>query len=176
PAAHGGPSAGNRAAGASGGAGAGLTPSPSRTGEVTSLSPRGTPGTPGSATSPTSVVSAGSSPSAVSTAPGRSSSSSPAVRQGTLTISPATLDLVSVNGTATGQLTITASGGPVSSYSITAGSALAGHLTVSPASGSLTAGQSVTITVTSTSLIALDGQLTVNPGAGNVTVLVSVGL
>jgi len=91
-------------------------------------------------------------------------------------VSPATLDLVSVNGTGTGQLTITASGGPVSSYSITAGSSLVGHLTVSPSSGSLTSGQSVTITVTSTSLLGLDGQLAVNPGGHSVTVLLSVGL
>jgi RNA polymerase sigma factor (sigma-70 family) len=167
--AHGGPSARN-------GAGAGLAPSSSRPGGATSPAQPGTSATPGSATSPASGTSAGSSPSAASTAPGSSSSSSPAVSQGTLKVSPATLDLVSVNGTATGQLTITASGGPVSSYSITAGSALAGHLTVSPSSGSLASGQSVTITVTSTSLLALDGQLTVSPGGQGVTVLLSIGL
>jgi RNA polymerase sigma factor (sigma-70 family) len=168
--AHGGPSA---RSGASGGVGTGLAPSSSRPGGTTTLAQPGTSATPGSATS--SATSAGSSPSAASTAPA-SSPSSPAVSQGTLKVSPATLDLVSVNGTATGQLTITASGGPVSSYSVTAGSALAGHLNVSPSSGSLASGQSVTITVTSTSLLALDGQLTVNPGGQSVTVLLSVGL
>ena len=93
-----------------------------------------------------------------------------------MTVSPGTLALVVVNGTATGKLTITAAGGPVSSYSVAVGSALAGKLTVSPSSGSLTSGQSVTITVTSASLIGLDGQLTVSPGGQKVTVLLSVGL
>jgi RNA polymerase sigma factor (sigma-70 family) len=168
--AHGGPSA---RSGAGGGVGTGPAPSSSRPGGTTTLAQPGTAATPGSATS--SATSAGSPPSAVATAPG-TSPSSPAVSPGTLKTSPATLDLVSVDGTATGQLTITANGGPVSSYSITAGSSLAGHLTVSPSSGSLASGQSVTITVTSTSLLALDGQLTVNPGGQSVTVLLSVGL
>ena len=57
-----------------------------------------------------------------------------------------------VGGTASGKLTITAKGGPVSDYSITVGPALAGKLTVSPSSGSLAAGASATVTVTSTSL------------------------
>jgi hypothetical protein len=92
-----------------------------------------------------------------------------------LSVSPGTLDLAAVNGTATGDITITARGGPVS-YSVAAGSSLAGKLTVSPSSGSLTAGQSVTIAVTSTSLLGLDGRLTVNPGGESVTVLLSVGL
>ena len=93
-----------------------------------------------------------------------------------MTISTGTLDLAAVNGTASGKLTITAKGGPVSDYSITVGSALAGKLTVSPSSGSLAAGASATVTVTSTSLLALDGQLTVNPGGQTVTVVLSVGL
>jgi hypothetical protein len=98
------------------------------------------------------------------------------VSQGTLTTSTGTLDLATVNGTASGTLTITAQGGPVSDYSITVGPALAGKLTVSPSSGSLAAGASATVTVTSTSLIALDGQLTVNPGGHTVTVVVSIGV
>ena len=93
-----------------------------------------------------------------------------------MTTSTGTLDLVTVNGTASGKLTITAKGGPVSDYSITVGSALAGKLTVSPSSGSLGAGASVTVTVTSRSLIALDGQLTVNPGDRTVTVVLSIGV
>jgi hypothetical protein len=97
------------------------------------------------------------------------------VSQGTVTVSPGTLDLAVVNGTGTGDVTITAHGGPVS-YSIAVGSSLAGKLTASPSSGSLASGQSVTITVTSTSLLGLDGQLTVNPGGQSVTVLLSVGL
>jgi hypothetical protein len=86
------------------------------------------------------------------------------------------VQLVTVNGTKTGTFTITASGGPVSDYSITAGSALAGKITVSPASGSLASGASVTITVTSTSLVALNGSLTIDPGGRTVTVVIAVGL
>jgi len=98
------------------------------------------------------------------------------VSAGTLSVSTGRLDLVSVNGTATGTFRLTAKGGQVSGYSVTAGSALAGHLTVSPSSGSLASGASVTITVTSTSLVALDGQLTVNPGGQTITVVLSTGL
>jgi hypothetical protein len=98
------------------------------------------------------------------------------VSQGTLSVSPGTLDLVTVNGTATGKLTLTAHGGPVSGYSITVGSALSGSLAVSPSSGSLASGASVTVTVTSTSRVALDGQLIVNPGGQTVTVVLSTGL
>jgi hypothetical protein len=91
-------------------------------------------------------------------------------------VSTGTVDLVSVNGTATGTFTLTAKGGPVSYYSITVGPALAGRLTVSPSAGSLASGASVTITVTSTSLVTLDGKLTVNPGGQTITVVLSVGL
>ena len=93
-----------------------------------------------------------------------------------MSVSTDQLDLVAVNGIATGSFTLTAKGGPVSDYSITLGSALAGSLSVSPASGSLASGASVTITVTSKSLVALDGQLTVNPGGHTITVVLSIGL
>jgi hypothetical protein len=93
-----------------------------------------------------------------------------------LSVSTGRLDLVSVKGTAVGKFTLTAKGGPVSAYSITAGSSLAGHLSVSPATGSLAAGASVTITVTSTSLVALNGQLTVNPGGHSITVVLTISL
>jgi hypothetical protein len=83
---------------------------------------------------------------------------------------------VAVKGTATGTFTLTARGGPVSNYSITVAPALAGHLTVSPSAGSLAAGASVTITVTSTSPVTLDGTLTVNPGGHTITVVLSLGL
>jgi hypothetical protein len=95
---------------------------------------------------------------------------------GTLSVSTGRLALVSVNGIASAKFTLTAHGGPVSDYSVTVGSTLAGHLTVSPSSGSLAAGASVTITVTSTSLVALDGQLIVNPGGQTITVVLSIGL
>ena len=81
-----------------------------------------------------------------------------------------------MKGTAIGKFTLTAKGGPVSAYSITAGSALAGRISVSPASGSLAAGASVTITVSSKSLVALDGKLTVNPGGLTITVVLTISL
>jgi len=83
---------------------------------------------------------------------------------------------VAVSGTATGRFTLTANGGPVSAYSITVGPTLAGSISVSPSTGSLASGASVTITVTSTSLVALDGQLTVNPGGRTITVVLTVSL
>jgi RNA polymerase sigma factor (sigma-70 family) len=133
----------------------------------------GTPGAPGaSSTSP-----AGSSSSAAATSPASSSTPAPATAsQGTLAVSTGTVHLVSVNGTKTGTFTITASGGPVSDYSITVGSAVAGKITVSPATGSLASGASVTITVSSASLVALDGSLTINPGGRSVTVVLAVSL
>ena len=131
-----------------------------------------TPGAPGSASATTSPSpAAGSSSSSLSTP----AASSPA-SAGTLSVSTGLLDLVSVNGTATGRFTLTAHGGPVSGYSVTVGSTLVGHISVSPSSGSLASGASVTITVTSTSLVALAGQLTVSPGGEVITVVLSIGL
>ncbi|HWM97900.1 MAG TPA: sigma-70 family RNA polymerase sigma factor [Streptosporangiaceae bacterium] len=173
--AHGGPSGrnggGSGISGSSRGtgiAGQGLLPSASPGGVTT------TPvalSSPGASTSP--ATSTGTSPASASA----SSSSAPSSpNPGTLSSSTGRLDLVSVKGTAIGRFTLTAKGGPVSGYSITAGSALAGHISVSPSSGSLAAGASVTVTVTSTSLVALAGQLTVNPGGLGITVVLSISL
>jgi RNA polymerase sigma factor (sigma-70 family) len=170
--AHGGPSGRNGGGGISGGsrgagtAGQGLAPSASPGGVTTTpvaLSSPGASTSPATSTSPV-PVSANSS----------SAPSSP--NPGTLTSSTGRLDMVSVKGTAIGRFTLTAKGGPVAAYSITAGSALAGHISVSPSSGSLAAGASVTVTVTSTSLVALSGQLTVNPGGLTITVVLSISL
>ena len=138
----------------------------------------GAPGAPGSAsatTNPTSAAGSSSSSAPSSSAPS-SSKPSESASAGTLSVSTGQLNLVAVNGTATGKFTLTAHGGPVSGFSVTVGSTLAGHITVSPTSGSLASGASVTITVTSASLVALDGQLTVNPGGQTITVLLSIGL
>jgi predicted DNA-binding protein (UPF0251 family) len=168
--AHGGPSGRDGGGGISGSsrgtgtAGQGLAPSASPGGVTT------TPvalSSPGASTSPATST---------SPAPASSSSTPSSPDPGTLTSSTGRLDLVSVKGTAVGRFTLTAKGGPVSSYSITAGSALAGHISVSPSSGSLAAGASVTVTVTSTSLVALAGQLTVNPGGLAITVVLSISL
>jgi RNA polymerase sigma factor (sigma-70 family) len=161
---HGGPSGSSGSNGSSGTAGPGLVPSASPGGITTTPVALRSPGAPNPAgTSP--ATSAGNA-SAVPSSPGA----------GTLSVSTGRLDLVSVKGIATGTFTLTAAGGPVGAYSITAGSSLAGHISVSPSSGSLAAGGSVTITVTSTSLVALNGQLTVNPGGHAITVVLSISL
>ena len=113
--------------------------------------------------------------SASRTPAGRPSTAAPA-GEGTLEVSTGRLDLVSLNGTATATFTLTAAGGPVARYTITVGSTLAGGVTVSPATGSLAAGASATITVTATRPIALDGRLTVDPGGQTITVALSLGL
>jgi RNA polymerase sigma factor (sigma-70 family) len=166
--AHGGPSGNVGNGGNTGNGGNGLTPS------------AGTHGGPTTPTTPIAFRSSGAPGSAGATTPpastaGSSSPASASASAGTLSVSTGQLHLVSVNGTATSKFTLTAQGGPVS-YSITVGSALAGRLTVSPSSGSLASGASVTITVTSTSLVAVNGQLTVNPGGHTITVVLSVGL
>jgi RNA polymerase sigma factor (sigma-70 family) len=161
--AHGAPS-GNTGNGGTGGNG--LTPSAGTHGGTTTPIAFRPPGAPGSAAATTPPASA---------APGSSSPAPASASAGTLSVSAGQLHLVSVNGTATSKFMLTAQGGPVS-YSITVGSALAGSLKVSPFSGSLASGASVTITVTSTSLVAVDGQLTVNPGGHTITVVLSVGL
>ena len=68
---------------------------------------------------------------------------------GTLSVSPLHLGLgLSLGGSYTGTLTLTAVGGPVSNYHITVPVALLEDITLSRTSGSLAAGQSVHITVT----------------------------
>jgi RNA polymerase sigma factor (sigma-70 family) len=145
------------------------------------LAPPALPGGGGTAT--TTPVVLPSSPGALTSTPATGASPAPPPASsaappgsGTLSSSAGRLVLASVQGTAIGKFTLTAKGGPVSAYSITAGSALAGRISVSPASGSLAAGASVTITVTSKSLVALEGKLTVNPGGLTITVVLSIGL
>jgi RNA polymerase sigma factor (sigma-70 family) len=168
--AHGGPSGAR--GGSSGRGGNALAPSASMPHATTAPVAFRSPGAPGSASATTNSSSAAGSSSSQ---PSSSQTPVPA-SAGTLSVSTGRLALVSVNGTASAKFTLTAHGGPVSDYSVTVGSTLAGHLTVSPSSGSLAAGASVTITVTSTSLVALDGQLIVNPGGQTITVVLSLGL
>jgi len=52
---------------------------------------------------------------------------------------------------------------------------LIGKLAVSPASGTLDAGDSATVTITVTGLVTLDTTLTVEPGGQQVTVLLGLG-
>ena len=125
--------------------------------------------TGGSSSAAATASSPGSSPS-----PSQAAQSSPSVVvQGSLQVSLSQLKLVAVTGLPTGTFTLTAQGGPISSYSVSGGG---GQLTVSPSSGSIEAGGNVTITVTATRLIAIDTTLTINPGGQTVTVLLTLSL
>jgi DNA-directed RNA polymerase specialized sigma24 family protein len=150
----------------------GGTPAPGR---VTSQSSH-----PARAPSGTATATSRSSSGSTSPAPGSSSASSPSsaaasssapAAQGTLTVSPSRVVLAAVSGHGTGTFTLTAKGGPVS-YTISGPSGLS----VSPASGSLASGASVTITVTSATLVTLNDQLTINPGGYAVTVVLNISL
>jgi hypothetical protein len=143
-------------------------PVPSLAGS-TGPGPSAVPGPSGS----TVPAASSGTPTSAATSPA-SSPAATVVIQGTLSVSPGTLDLVAVNATATGTLTLTAEGGPIGHYSVTVASAVAGEITVSPSSGSLAAGASETVTVTSDSLLAVDAQILVEPGSHTVTVLLSL--
>lgn len=94
-----------------------------------------------------------------------------AVTAGTLSVSPTTVLLSPLLG---GSLTLTASGGPVS-WSVSEPASLIGELLVTPESGTLSAGESVTVAVTVSGLVSLDSQLTVQPGGHVVTVVLGLG-
>jgi hypothetical protein len=68
-----------------------------------------------------------------------------------------------------GTFTLTAHGGPVS-WSISAPSQLLSDVSLSQSSGTLQAGQSVTIRVSVVGVAALDEPLTISPGGQTVTV------
>lgn len=68
-----------------------------------------------------------------------------------------------------GSFTLTAHGGPVN-WSVSAPGQLLADVSLSQSSGTLQAGQSVTITVTVTGIAALDEPLTISPGGQTVTV------
>jgi RNA polymerase sigma factor (sigma-70 family) len=133
----------------------------------------GPPGSGGPTAIPSSAGSEGTgSQSVTATTP---ASATPTglvtLARGTLTVSPTTVLLSPVLG---GSLTLTARGGPVG-WTITEPAGLIGRLTVSPASGTLNAGDSATVHITVNGLVTLDTQLTVNPGGQLVTVLLGVG-
>ena len=90
---------------------------------------------------------------------------------GTLAVSPTTIVLAPLLGST---LTLTAQNGPVT-WSIAVPASLVGELTVSPAAGTLAAGESAQVTISVTGLASLDTTLTVNPGGQQVTVLLGVG-
>jgi hypothetical protein len=164
----------------------GVTPSPARPGNsgggkqhigltiTVSGSPSATPPLQGQGSAP----GPGSGPGSSSPTPGRTqpaptpspSQTSPPPSPGTLSVSPGSVTLAGVGSTAS--VTLTASGGTVS-YSID--NPAAGDLAVSPSSGSLSAGQSVTVSVTvvSDAGLASETDLTANPGGLTIAALYS---
>jgi hypothetical protein len=87
-------------------------------------------------------------------------------------VSPTTVVLTPLLGSS---LTLTAKNGPVS-WSISEPASLLGELVVSPASGTLAAGQSTQVNISVSGLASLNTTLTVNPSGQRVTVLLGVGL
>jgi DNA-directed RNA polymerase specialized sigma24 family protein len=87
--------------------------------------------------------------------------------QGTLTVLPKSITPLPGRSVT---LILTASNGPVS-WSITLSQGLIGELSVVPASGTLTAGASATVTLTPADMFIAAGQLTVEPGGIIVTVV-----
>jgi RNA polymerase sigma factor (sigma-70 family) len=144
--------------------------------------------------SPTSPSSSHSSSPSHSPSPSHSLSpsassstatSTPPPAPGTLGVTPRTITVSPLLGAS---VRLTAAGGPVS-WSITESSGLLGRLTVSPSSGRLQAGQSVTVAISAsagTGLLArvagggvgacVGCQLTVNPGGIKVTVILAVSI
>jgi RNA polymerase sigma factor (sigma-70 family) len=128
---------------------------------------------------PSSAATTGPTRSAPTTAPAATATPTPTASSqaaappaaGTLAVSTALVLLSPLLG---GSLTLTASGGPVS-WSISEPTTLLGELTVSPASGTLSAGGTATVAITVSGLLSLDSQLTVQPGGQVVTVVLGLG-
>jgi hypothetical protein len=72
-------------------------------------------------------------------------------------------------------VTVTASGGTVN-WSVSVPASVAREISVSPASGTLLAGQQVSLSVTSNTTHSFHTTLTVNPGGHSVSVAVGFGL
>jgi RNA polymerase sigma factor (sigma-70 family) len=133
-------------------------------------------GTQPAVTTPAAGRSATPTPSASrsrSSSPSPSPSPTPKPSPGTLTASATTVRLTQATegGPYTGSFTLTATGGPVR-YSIT-DSLTAGELSISPASGSLTAGRTVTVTLSAPATggpPSFETPITVDPGSISITV------
>lgn len=121
----------------------------------------------GSASTPVATASGSGSGSSGSGSGGGSGSSSAA---GTLSVSTNNIALVLGSS---GSFTLTAHGGTVN-WSISAPSQVLGGISLSQSSGTLAAGQSVTITVTGTGVLTAGSTLTISPGNETVTVGVSL--
>jgi len=168
-----------------------VSPSPAA-GGTTPPGPSLSAPSPGHRPSPSHSPSPRHSPSpGYSPSPSASSATAtPPPPPGTLRVAPRTIVVSALSGA---NLTLTASGGPVS-WSVTESSGLIGKLSVAPTSGRLLAGQSTTVSVgVSGGLLGLAGsrvqavpgigggvcvgcQLTVNPGGIVVSVVIEIDI
>jgi len=124
----------------------------------------------GTSTPPSATAGPSALASASAAASGSASATtSTAAAAGTLSVSPATLDVVPPSS---GAITLTASGGTVD-WSVSEPSGLAKKVTVAPMSGTLAAGASATVTVTVTGSGQMHVHLTFIPGGATVTVVIS---
>jgi len=145
--------------------GAGKSPDVKHKKSAASASPSAVPSStnPAAAPKPTTTTSKPTPTKSPTKSP--SPSPSPTPSPGTLSESPATIRIPDLDDSAT--FTLTANGGPVS-FAITGPTGL----TISPASGDLTAGETVTVTVTAVGNgpPAFINDLTVDPGGLTVQV------
>jgi hypothetical protein len=137
-------------------------------------SPSASP-SPSASRSPSSPSPSPSSSPSASRSPSASPTPTPTPTQGILKVAPDTLALTSTGGTAaSGKFVLSAAGGPVGDYVIKVPASMSGKITVTPATGSLAKGGSVTVTVTVTSKTALNTYVTVDPGGITVTVVLDI--
>ena len=148
--------------------------SPAATSPVTSPAPTKStspPRTPSAA--PTGSATKAPAPSPTPTHPAPSPTpptTAPAVTPGTLAVSTTSILLSALVPTT---FTISASGGPVS-WSISEPSSLLGKVDISPASGTLQAGQSAKVSITVDGIASVDSTITINPGGHAVTILLGL--
>jgi RNA polymerase sigma factor (sigma-70 family) len=121
--------------------------------------------TPPDSASPSVAASRSAAPRTTSASPPASSPS------GTLTVSQSSITLVAPFSAT---LTLAASGGTVN-WSASLPSSVSGKISVSPSSGTLQAGQTVSLSVTSNTASSFKTTLTVNPGRHQVAVTVGFG-
>jgi RNA polymerase sigma factor (sigma-70 family) len=150
--------------------GAGVSPTPGTGTTPASTPPAPTTSAPAPAHHPSPPPTHTSAPPAPSPSPSRS----PAPAKGTLSVSSGEVTLTATGngGGAAGSFILSAAGGAVSDYTITV-SGGAGLLTVSPSSGSLSAGQTATIALTLARAVAFNQNLVIDPGGLSVTVTYS---
>ena len=162
---HGALPAGGRTTGVTGGAGHAASPANTTTADRIAQASAASDERSAPATATTAPPSPSPSPSA---SPSASAITSTAPVTGTLSVSPATLDVVPPT---VGTITLTASGGPVN-WSASEPPGLTKKVVVSPMSGSLAADATATVSVTVDGPGKMHVHLVFSPGGMTVTVVV----